>query len=95
MKFSAGPYIYIRVDLDKKQVVEAAYGFPGKSFETAERNEMKFETILVEALAELDTDDVKKLRDFIESDAKLKKSFKRVFRRKLRKISVYWIKKDE
>ena len=39
--------------------------------------------------------DVKKLRDFIESDAKLKKSFKRVFRRKLRKISVYWIKKDE
>ena len=95
MKYSAGPYIYIKVDLDKKQVVEAACGFPGKSFETAERTEINFETVLDNALAELDRDNVKRLKEFIESDAKLKKSFIRVFKRKMEKIIIYYVKEEK
>ena len=94
-KYGLDPYTYIKVDLDKEEVTEVAYRCPGKPFETAERMEQIFETILDNALAALDKDEVKKIKKFIKSDAKLRESFKRVFQRELKKIIIYYVKEKK
>ena len=95
MRYSADPYIYIKVDLDKEEVIEAAYGFSSKSFAIAERTNKKKKKILDKALTSLNRTDVKKLKELTGNDEKLKEAFKRVFRRKLREIIIYQIKEDE
>ena len=94
-KYGLDPYIYIKVDLDKEEVIEAAYGFSSKSFVIAERTDSLFEKILDNALASLNRTDVKKLKEFIGNDAKLKESFKRVFQRELKKIIIYYVKEKK
>lgn len=95
MRYSVDPYIYIKVDLDKEEAIEAAYGFSSNSFVIAERTDSLFEKILDKALASLNRTDVIKLKELTGNDEKLKEAFKRVFRRKLREIIIYRIKEDE
>lgn len=94
MKFSSGPYIYIKVNLDKEEVTEAAYRCPGKPFEISERKEDSFEKILYKALAALSLKSARELKKYAKNDEKLKESFARLYERKRILAEFYKINDD-
>lgn len=94
MKFSSGPYIYIKVNLDKEEVTEAAYRCPGKPFEISERKEDSFEKILYKALAALSLKSARELKKYAKNDEKLKESFARMYERKRILAEFYKINDD-
>ena len=93
-KYGLDPYTYIKVDLDKEEVTEAAYRCPGKPFVTAERNDDTFEQILFKALAALSIRSARELKKFAKNDEKLKESFARLYERKRRVADIYKIEDD-
>lgn len=95
MQFSSGPYIYIKVDLAKEEVTEAAYRCPGKPFEILERKEDSFEKILYKALAALSLKSAIELKKYAKNDEKLKEAFVMLYKRKQRVADIYRIKDDE
>ena len=93
-KYSVDPYIFISFDLDKKEVVEAGFGYPNLFCNTAKRTDDSFEEILDKALASLKITDAIYLKELTGNDEKLKESFKRVYQRKLKEADVYKIEVD-
>ena len=94
-KYGLDPYTYIKVDLDREEVTEAAYRCPGKPFEISERKEDSFEKILYKALAALSLRSARELKKYAKNDEKLKEAFVMLYKRKQRVADIYRIKDDE
>lgn len=88
------PCIYIRVDLDKKEVTEATYICSGKPLVVAERTDDSFEEILYKALSALSIKSAKELKVIARNDEKLKAAFNKIYRRKIKIAQVYKIDDD-
>ena len=94
MRSLLDPYIYIMVDLNKKEVTEAAYRCSGKPLIIVERTDDSFEEILYKALAALSIKSAIELKEFTKNDEKLKKAFVMLYKRKQRMADIYKIDDD-
>jgi len=87
--FSTNMYTFIKVDLEKNEVVQVGFGFPRLWRDTAKRGETLFMELLDDALYRMELTDVITLSEVARYDILLKESFKRVYERKLTDVNHY------